>query len=68
MKANNPMSLRFIAVFILSFMLLQTVSAQDFKVKRYQPAEAELALRAALDSTDVFSDRLEIGRKFRKFE
>jgi thiol-disulfide isomerase/thioredoxin len=65
MKANNPMSLRFIAVFILSFMLLQTVSAQDFKVKRYQPAEAELALRAALDSTDVFSDRLEIGRKFR---
>jgi thiol-disulfide isomerase/thioredoxin len=59
------MSIRSISVLIILLLALQTTNAQDFKVKKYIPGENELALQAALDTTEIYSDRLEIGRHFR---
>lgn len=59
------MSIRMLPLLIAVFSVLQAVSAQDFKVKEYTPGENELALQAALDTTEIFVDRLAVGRQFR---
>lgn len=59
------MPIRMLPLFIAILAVLQASNAQDFKVKPYVPGAHELELRAALDSTEIYSDRLDLGRRFR---
>jgi thiol-disulfide isomerase/thioredoxin len=56
--------LRYPLFLILSLALLTIASAENLKLKRYSPSDAEQELHAALDSVGDYHARLKLARKF----